>query len=341
MKKASSSIWWFAFGYFACYVPYSALTKALSSGKISSSMRALGGLELLPASVLTSAVAMTLLFTVMKWWRFARHVEIGAFSIPWPTRWTFLSGIATATIVVTTTLAYAFRGVSIPLVMLLMRGGVLLIAPAVDLLAGRRIRGVAWVALGLSLLALVDALFEQLGTGLPILCIVDIAAYLLGYVVRLRFMSHLAKSESRETARGYFVEEQMVATPFAVVVLVALAMAPLGRVSSSLSYGFVHVWSAPFSVMASVLLVGLFSQGTGFFGGLVLLDASENTFCVPLNRASSVLAGLLASLVLALLAGQRMPTVGEWVGSLLLVLAIVVLRFGPANAPSERANPRT
>ena len=24
------SIWWFAFGYFACYAPYSALTKYLS-----------------------------------------------------------------------------------------------------------------------------------------------------------------------------------------------------------------------------------------------------------------------------------------------------------------------
>ena len=30
--KKRSTIWGFAFGYFACYVPYSALTKAVSSG---------------------------------------------------------------------------------------------------------------------------------------------------------------------------------------------------------------------------------------------------------------------------------------------------------------------
>ena len=41
------------------------------------------------------------------------------------------------------------------------------------------------------------------------------------------------------------------------------------------------------------------SQGTGIFGGLVFLDPRENAFCVPVNRVSSVLGVLVASLVLA------------------------------------------
>ncbi len=36
---------------------------------------------------------------------------------------------------------------------------------------------------------------------------------------------------------------------------------------------------------------GVLSQGTGVFGGLILLDHRENTFCVPVNRASSVARG--------------------------------------------------
>ena len=31
--KKFLSIWWFAFGYFACYAPYSALTKYLTKYK--------------------------------------------------------------------------------------------------------------------------------------------------------------------------------------------------------------------------------------------------------------------------------------------------------------------
>ena len=43
------SIWWFAFGYFACYVPYSALTKGLSDGALGALPR-VAGLAILPVS---------------------------------------------------------------------------------------------------------------------------------------------------------------------------------------------------------------------------------------------------------------------------------------------------
>ncbi len=45
-----------------------------------------------------------------------------------------LSGLGTAIIIGTTTLAFTFTGVSILFALLLMRGGVLIIAPTVDLL---------------------------------------------------------------------------------------------------------------------------------------------------------------------------------------------------------------
>ena len=32
--RTAPSIWWWAFGYFACYVPYAALTKILSKGYV-------------------------------------------------------------------------------------------------------------------------------------------------------------------------------------------------------------------------------------------------------------------------------------------------------------------
>ncbi len=59
--------------------------------------------------------------TALRWWRHA--VPVGR-RWPRPNRWTFLSGLATATILLSTTLAYTFDGVSLLFVMLVMRGGV-------------------------------------------------------------------------------------------------------------------------------------------------------------------------------------------------------------------------
>lgn len=42
--------------------------------------------------------------------------------------------------------------------------------------------------------------------------------------------------------------------------------------------------------LASGLWIGFMSQGISTFGGLILLDARENTLGVPVSRASSILA---------------------------------------------------
>jgi hypothetical protein len=103
-------------------------------------------------------------------------------------------------------------------------------------------------------------------------------------------MSRLAKSADPEVGRRYFVEEQMVAAPAAVLALAALAFGAHGPAAATIAEGFTSAWGSP--DLWALLLVGVLSQGTGVFGGLVLLDARESSFCVPLNRASSVLAGV-------------------------------------------------
>lgn len=318
-----SFVFWYAFGYFACYVPYSALAKALSSGALPGGQ--LAGIAMLPVSTIASSVAMITLFSILGWWKHPTRWTLAGRSLPRPGPWTLLSGLATAAIVVTTTLAYTFHGVSIPLVMLFMRGGVLLLAPVIDLLSKRHVRWFSWVALVLSFLALLDAVFGKEGD-LPVPLVLNIGLYLLGYFVRLRFMSRLAKSNDKEQERRYFVEEQMIAAPAAVVILAVLSAIGKGPLAD-LRHGLVDLWTSP--SLPYLLVMGVLSQGTGFFGGLVLLDASENTFCVPLNRASSILAGLLAATALALWRGQALPTTPELIGAGLLVSGIVVLWFGP------------
>lgn len=317
------SIWWFAFGYFACYAPYSALAKLLSKGQLDGMAAPLDGFVLLPSTVLASVVGMFTFLTAARWWRFATHRTVGRWSVPVPRGRTLVSGTCTAAIVVTTTLAYTFEGISIVFAMLLMRGGVLVIAPIVDALSRRRVQWTSWTALALSLLALLVVFAEKGGFALSGSAALDIGLYLAAYFVRLRIMSGSAKSEDPDANSRYFVEEQMVATPLVVLVLASWALFGSSPVAADLHRGFTEIWSEP--VLVWILAVGLLSQGTGIFGGLILLDKRENTFCVPVNRASSILAGLVASFANTMIFGAALPSAFELLGAALVVAAIVML----------------
>ena len=322
--RSTATLFVLAFGYFACYVPYSATTKALTSRAVRGE-DVVDGLVLLPVMTLASLVAMISTVTLLGWWPYA--TPPGA-RWPRPTRWTLLSGIATATILVTTTLAYTFDGVSLTFVMLVMRGGVLVLAPVVDMLTGRRIRWFSWLALALSLASLANAVATRDGA-VPLLCAIDLALYLAGYFVRLRLMARLGKSDDVAVRRRYFVEEQLVASPAAVALLAVLALVGPAAIREPLRDGFA-LWTEPTAGWA--ILAGMCSQGTGVFGGLLLLDASETSYCVPLNRASSILGGVGAAVALAWMVHVPGPTHGELIGALVLVVAVAVLWIGPRVA---------
>lgn len=322
------SIWWLAFGYFAAYAPYSALTKYMTR------YGGVGGTELLPPTAMASLVGMFLFISAMRWWKHAGSRTVLGLRIPVPGRWTFLSGLCTAAIIPTTTLAYTFSGISIVFMMLLMRGGVLILAPVVDVLARRKVGWPSRVALALSLCALVVAFAGRGSFAITLVAFVDVAVYLAAYFVRLRFMSRLAKSEHEEDRKRYFVEEQMVATPTLVLTLALVALFGQGPFARDLAAGFTTFFHSDMVPLA--IVVGLLSQGTGVFGGLILLDRRENTFCVPVNRASSVLAGLLAALLLTWLVGEPHPPLSEWTGAGLVLAAIVVLSLRPVLGGSKR-----
>ncbi len=334
----ASTIWLYAAGYFACYVPYAALTKLLSDGRLLGTSTRIDGFGLLPLSTMASLLAMLVFISAKRWWRYANTWSVLGVTLPSPTRWTFLSGIATAAIIGTTTLAYTFDGVSIVFMMLLMRGGVLVIAPFVDAVAKRKVNAPSWVALALSIAALLVAVRPGVDGRMTTLALVDVAAYLGGYFLRLRFMSQLAKTADKAASIRYFVEEQMVATPAIFAALAIYALLGGGAIGDNLRWGFTGIWSG--GAWLPIAVIGLLSQGTGVFGALVLLDQRTNVFCVAVNRASSVLAGTLATVSLGLVGLGAVITGRELVGAGLLVAALTALAW-PTIAPliSARAVP--
>lgn len=318
----AASIWWFAFGYFACYVPYSGLTKAISGGTWPAGSPGVPGNALLPLSSVAAVAVAFLFLSALRWWRYARQVRVGPFSLPAPRLATLLSGLCAAGIVTTTTLAYTFSGVSILLMMLCMRGGVLIIAPVVDLATGRKTRPAGWVGLGIALLALAVATQGDARGGLSGLALLNLAVYLGAYFVRLQLMSRLAKSSDKSNTLAYFVEEQLVTTPATLLVLGAAALFFSGGFPDDLRMGFTALDGV---VALATLAVGALSQGTGIFGTLVFLDPRENTFAVLVNRSASIIAGVVASYALWAILGLPAPPLAQIAGAALMIVAIAVL----------------
>src|SRR5262249_48606572 len=152
------SIWALGFGYFLFYLPYSGLTKAVTTGLLPGMHGGVTGFEVLPVSVAATLVLMWSFITAKGWWGYARHREILGIKIPAPAGGTFVSGLCMGSIIATTTLAFSFAGTSIVLVLVLLRAGVLILGPVVDMSLGRRVRWFSWTAMGISLLACTVAL---------------------------------------------------------------------------------------------------------------------------------------------------------------------------------------
>ncbi len=321
------AIWFFALLYFACYVPFTSLTKLLSTGRLPGMDGPIDGAALLPISSLSALVVMLVFVGSTGWWRHAHRVTVAGRRVPTPTRWTALSGLCSSVILTTTTLAYTFEGVSIVFVMLLMRGGVLVLAPVVDAMTGRSTRWFSWAGLGLSMAALVVAFSEDGAFALSAFAALDIALYLSAYLVRLRFMSKLAKSDEPDIMKRYFVEEQLITAPATLVLLAVGGAVGAGPFLGALREGWTVLWGSGHAV--AVASVGVLSQLVGIFGTLVFLDRRENTFSVPVNRSSSLLAGVVASFGLAALYCFDPPSAHQLVGGGLVIGAILVLSLAP------------
>lgn len=321
--------------YFLSYLPNILLTRLVTTTPDAGLGRPLTGLETLPASLIVSLVLTYAFIWVSRWYRDAHRVQFAGASVPIPTWYTFLSGIGTSLVLFTVPLSLTFPGVSIPFIQLLMRGDILIIAPLVDLIFGRKVRWWSWTALALVAASLFFVIQQRGGLDLPPLAIATIVLYTLGYFIRLAVMTRVSKSGDPASVRRYFVEEKIVAIPLSIALLAALSASGFGSQAGELRWGFIDVWTSP--ALPYILGIGLTLTIVSIFAAIILLDARENSYCVPLERSASLLAGIASAFLLAIFWGQRAPTGAEVIGAAILILAIVLLSVAPRFDRMERA----
>ncbi len=313
--------------YFLSYVPNILLTKYATSFVHPVLGRPLTGLETLPSTLIMNLVLTYAFIWISGWHRYSNHANIGRWRIPVPTRYTFISGIGTACVLFTVPLSYTFTNVSIPFIQLLMRGDILIIAPLVDFMYGRRVRWWSWMALVLVLISLVLVIRQRGGLDLPPLAIAAVVLYTVGYFTRLWVMTRVSKDGNPDTVKRYFVEEKVIALPMSIAILALVSASGLGSQAGELEFGFLRVWTDP--VMWPLIGIAVTLTIVSVFAAMILLDARENTYCVPLERSSSLLAGLLAAYLLHWMWGLPAPTGTEVIGAVILIASIALLWFGP------------
>ena len=299
-------IWAFALGYLGFYTLYAGLVKSATAGALGTAIR---GVDLLPFVIAATIATLLAIVTSLGWWKYAAR----------PDRAMVISGLGTAMIIATTTLAYSFDGLSILLTLLLLRAGVLILAPIVDLACGREVRWFCWAALALSFAALVIALMP-VDVHLGALAIANIAVYLFGYSLRLPAMTRAAKVRDVEHTRRYFVGELLVAC--AALAIIGIAF-------------FIAGGPMRAGTFAPAIGIGAFYAGLYVFGTLIYLDRRENSFCIPLNRCSSILAGFIASWALSAWLDMPAMTAEQLISALLVIAALLFL--SPAHHLAEVA----
>jgi len=302
--------------YIAVQTAYVVLTR-LSSGA------GAGGLAILPYAMLALIVFTFLFIWLSGWHRDLHWRRFGIWSLPVPARATVLSGIGSAMMLSSIPLSYSLPEVSIPLMLVLQRGGVLAAAPVVDLLHRRRIHWSGITALLLVALALLMVLRARDGLALSPLAVLVVALYNAGFVLRLAMMTRIAKRGDVAGTRRYFVEEKLIALPLGLLAL--MTVISFGADAGGFAAIAQIHWSPPLEFAA--LGMGALMATASLLTALILLNARENSFCVPLERASSLLAGLGAAWLLHLAWNQAVPTSEEMSGAVLLLLAVTLLAF--------------
>lgn len=337
MKKHLLPLEGYVVLYFLAYLPNVIITKLISSTPHPGLGRPLSGLEILPSSLIISTILTYFFIWISGWHRDAHGRMRGSVRVPVSTRYTLLSGLGTALVLFTVPLSFTFEGVSIPFIQLLMRGDILIIAPLVDAIFGRKVRWWSWTALLMVLVALGITLSDRGGLYLPPLAILTVTLYTIGYFVRLAVMTKVSKSGDSASIRQYFVEEKIFALPLSVAILAAISASGIGAQSGALGWGFLAVWSDP--VIWPLFWIGLTLTIVSVFAAIILLDKRENAYCVPLERAASLIAGVGGAILLALFWGQPMPRTAELIGAAILIAAIVLLSLAPRWSRARRSAP--
>jgi len=129
----------FVIGSLVCYIPLYMLTRMAAKGLFPSLHgEGLSSFEILPLYAIGNIVANTLFYWVSGWWKNIPITKVWGVKIPKVRWYIWISGLCITGQIFAAIWAYTFQGISIVFVALILKGGVLILAPTVDIFVKSR-----------------------------------------------------------------------------------------------------------------------------------------------------------------------------------------------------------
>jgi hypothetical protein len=307
-------------GYFICYVATGVSVKYFTE----LSSRPVSQLVYLFQNTAASSLFVILLVLALGWHRLAHSWMTRKAS--WPVA---LSGFCTAVVIPATTLMYLLP-ISVLVAMVIMRGSVIVISRLVDAILihqGVLKKKVSWeedLAVTFALLAVAMNLLAPSYGERSLSFIHNRAAltilgiYLAAYSIRLYVMNVYRDVSDN---RAYFTLEQLWAT----IAMLGAAVVPFLvtlPASSSLRELRSHVFQPHLGALASGICFG----GVAFFSVFIFMFPGRTaTFSGVANRLTSLTAGTVSTVLLAIFWGKSFPSLYEWASLLWIGIATLML----------------
>lgn len=302
--EKSKLLWFWLVLYFICYVPYTIQSKSLG--------KHISALQIFPYTSLGSFFTTIVEFFVLGL-IFSKGKDIFAF-------WKKLqfsvasvgTGIACAMISITTTASYMLQGVAVITMMLLMRGGMLSLAPINDLRQKRKISTKSWSGFVLAFIAICCGI---LGAGkIPFVGFIILALYIGAYSVSLNFYG---KNQGNFL---FLCSAQIIACAS------MLFISCCGIILFKQTFVLISA-----NQIFKGFSIGILAQLIGIFGPLIILTPVEQTYSVPIHRSGSIIAGIVAQKLL----GNKIDN-SSILGTLFFIAAIIVLATRKSSVQTSK-----
>jgi len=317
--------------YFFLYVIYTVLTKVMQhtydvSGTVFTIYNTIGG-----------TLICVLVVFVWKWYKFQSSNWIRFIGINMPKEFLYIipSGICTAIIIPTTTLMYTLP-ISVMVAMIIMRASIIIISRVIDqlqILQGILKKRVYWeenVGAVFAILALSIQLFIKIKTGNTITveffktnpgdfdfvknkaAMTILTFYLIAYTIRIYIMNYYKNTRPKGSIydmKGFFAIEQIAST--LTLLVIGFFYYYFSKVdfsildySKTFAYQFKFAFNNVPDKWLFIILSGFpFGMAAFFSVFLFMFKGRTATFAGLVNRISSLVAGMVSTILVVVLFG--------------------------------------
>jgi hypothetical protein len=170
-----------------------------------------------------------------------------------------------------------------------------------------------------------------------------LTSYIIAYAIRIYIMNYFKNTRKKGVPydnKGFFAVEQLSASTAMIIAALAVFffMTPDLANPKDFVANFQGAFSAPHEQWFRAALAGIpYGIGAFFSVFLFMFKGRTATFAGLVNRLTSLIAGTIATLLVFLLMAAKPPKMEDWIGLVIIFVAIYFLGLAERKRACELA----